>query len=879
MTAPNIVSTASVVAKTELAQAITTATAILTNTASSGKLYKISALFVANKSPSNATVTANLVKGAGSNAVTTKVANSIIVPVNSTLVISDRNSPLYVEENAILNIAASVNNALDVICAYEEIGPGTAPASNYCPPCPCPCPCESSSSGDSSSSNFSESSSSSNSSSGNSSSSNLSSSSSSSVTINPSDSSGNGGDGGGSGGGSSGTATGSSNGTGGDDGVGGDNGGGVPPGVSSANSADSDASGVGNGNTGGGGSSSADCIETQPANQSNIRITDFPNYAQLGLESVINLELVTPNGPGGMPIWEDAANGVTVRLAEAFVDTDGVRNEATWQILVGGAVVASGGAENTQGIDENGESVTILDDPWETGFGGAIIEKTCRIGPSLTSAASSSSAGSLDCLGVPDQFALSGQVWGYGPITGFVFNGPTVFTKADGVWNAEFVMVKPATSSSNSSDGASQTCQEACEIAVALTFRCENGIMSGECEIGGIGGTINGLGPVEVVAGGYQVPGFTFTTPTLSGAVITCGEEGDPPTSNCLCPAAFPCLPLPETLPPIILNPVNPQLQVNVQNANNIVVQIPNPADPQPGQGCNGCGDFYVDVFVTDGETVYNNIVELTCEIGTVTRVSQTTYKINICPANIGQLQVPITVIWNNDSTSILVDVSVAYCEQTSSSSDTEPQSSANSSESNNSDNSDNNAGSDNSSGSEGCIFIECGGTGVYADCHLIPGNYVLDCAACECVDAGENTNSDNGDSSANSDEESSSSSSSSSDTGDGSDNESDSSSSSSSSDTGDDGNNESDSGENSSSNNSSSVSGLGVCCATGFDMETGQQVKECLGIMTEQECLYNPDGTLKQPIETALSWFPETNCDTCYSSDSSGSNTSNTSE
>lgn len=76
----------------------------------------------------------------------------------------------------------------------------------------------------------------------------------------------------------------------------------------------------------------------------------------------------------------------------------------------------------------------------------------------------------------------------------------------------------------------------------------------------------------------------------------------------------------------------------------------------------------------------------------------------------------------------------------------------------------------------------------------------------------------------------------------------------------------------------SSDASALGVCCATGIDFVTGQQVTECLGVMTEQECLYEPDGTLKQPIDTALSWLPTTDCNECQNSSASGQSSSSSS-
>lgn len=122
MTAPNLVFATSVVGKTEPAAVTTNLTALLTNPAASNKMLKVSALTAINKSANNAAISVILTKiASGGGATQATLAHAIVAPVNSNLMLVTRNSPVYLEEGMTLAVSASVNDALEVICSYEEV--------------------------------------------------------------------------------------------------------------------------------------------------------------------------------------------------------------------------------------------------------------------------------------------------------------------------------------------------------------------------------------------------------------------------------------------------------------------------------------------------------------------------------------------------------------------------------------------------------------------------------------------------------------------------------------------------------------------------------------------------------------------------------------
>jgi hypothetical protein len=116
MTAPNIVNVATIAGKTAVQLVTDSATAIVENTAASGKVLKINALYVSNVDGTvNSEITVDIFRGAAPY----RIAFEIVVPANATLDILSK--PVYLEEGDSLRLTANADDELEAVCSYEEI--------------------------------------------------------------------------------------------------------------------------------------------------------------------------------------------------------------------------------------------------------------------------------------------------------------------------------------------------------------------------------------------------------------------------------------------------------------------------------------------------------------------------------------------------------------------------------------------------------------------------------------------------------------------------------------------------------------------------------------------------------------------------------------
>lgn len=123
MTAPNIRNVATIIGKTAaVALTTTSATAILSNAASSGKVLKINSIYIANIDGTN-TIDAslNFYSAAAIGGTAFALASTITIPADSTLVVISKEAPIYLEEDRSIGAIAAVASKLNVICSYEEI--------------------------------------------------------------------------------------------------------------------------------------------------------------------------------------------------------------------------------------------------------------------------------------------------------------------------------------------------------------------------------------------------------------------------------------------------------------------------------------------------------------------------------------------------------------------------------------------------------------------------------------------------------------------------------------------------------------------------------------------------------------------------------------
>ena len=123
MAAPNMVNVTSIIGKTATANLTTTnATLVVENVAASGKVFKINSLIVSNvdgASPASITISYYSEDNIGGTA--TQIANTVLVPADASLVVIDKSTAIYLEEDRSIGATASAANDLKVVCSYEEI--------------------------------------------------------------------------------------------------------------------------------------------------------------------------------------------------------------------------------------------------------------------------------------------------------------------------------------------------------------------------------------------------------------------------------------------------------------------------------------------------------------------------------------------------------------------------------------------------------------------------------------------------------------------------------------------------------------------------------------------------------------------------------------
>jgi hypothetical protein len=123
MAAPNLLSPTTITGKSVTVDLTSTsATSILSNAASSGKVLKVNSLYVANvDGTSAAEITINYYSAAALGGTATQICSTVAVPADATLVVVDKDAYIYLEENTSLGATAGTANDLKVVCSYEDI--------------------------------------------------------------------------------------------------------------------------------------------------------------------------------------------------------------------------------------------------------------------------------------------------------------------------------------------------------------------------------------------------------------------------------------------------------------------------------------------------------------------------------------------------------------------------------------------------------------------------------------------------------------------------------------------------------------------------------------------------------------------------------------
>lgn len=115
MAAPNIVGVTSIVGKTAVLIANSTPANVVANPSSSNNVLKINTVTIANFSGSNITANVDIFRSNTSYLI----IGNVLVPANSTMVVSGKDTSFYLEEGDGLRIATSANS--HVVSSYEII--------------------------------------------------------------------------------------------------------------------------------------------------------------------------------------------------------------------------------------------------------------------------------------------------------------------------------------------------------------------------------------------------------------------------------------------------------------------------------------------------------------------------------------------------------------------------------------------------------------------------------------------------------------------------------------------------------------------------------------------------------------------------------------
>ena len=122
MANPNIVNVTSIVGNSLSVAVATSATQLASNAASSGKVFKINSIVIANvDGTSAADITVNIYSAAALGGTAIAIASTISVPPDASLIVTDKTTMFYLLENQSIGALASATGDLVATISFEEI--------------------------------------------------------------------------------------------------------------------------------------------------------------------------------------------------------------------------------------------------------------------------------------------------------------------------------------------------------------------------------------------------------------------------------------------------------------------------------------------------------------------------------------------------------------------------------------------------------------------------------------------------------------------------------------------------------------------------------------------------------------------------------------
>jgi hypothetical protein len=123
MANPNIINVTTILGKSAVVDLTSTAaTAVLSNAAASDKVFKVNSLVVSNVDGTNAAdITIALYSEDDIGGTATEIVSTVSVPADASLIVIDKNTSLYLEEDRSIGATAGSANDLKIVVSYEEI--------------------------------------------------------------------------------------------------------------------------------------------------------------------------------------------------------------------------------------------------------------------------------------------------------------------------------------------------------------------------------------------------------------------------------------------------------------------------------------------------------------------------------------------------------------------------------------------------------------------------------------------------------------------------------------------------------------------------------------------------------------------------------------
>lgn len=123
MANPNIANVTAIYGDNSLT-ALTTAnaTSIVSNAVNSNKVYKLNSIIASNSNTNTAfAVTLSFYSQAALAGTAYPIVSAVSVPSNSSVILIDKTSGLYLKENQSLGATAATANVINIVASWEDI--------------------------------------------------------------------------------------------------------------------------------------------------------------------------------------------------------------------------------------------------------------------------------------------------------------------------------------------------------------------------------------------------------------------------------------------------------------------------------------------------------------------------------------------------------------------------------------------------------------------------------------------------------------------------------------------------------------------------------------------------------------------------------------